>query len=339
MRSDRLGRRQFVGLLGGAAAWPLTARAQRQLNPVIGFLHTGIASAYTHVVAAFQQGLKEFGYIEGRNVAIEYRWANNENNRLPELAADLVLRRVAVILSGGGGPSALAAKAATSTIPIVLAFGSDPVRLGLVASLSRPGGNITGVMFRTSELMAKRLDLLHELVPQATTVAHLADTRSVVGQEMMRDVLAAAAQLGVQIAAVEVRSDDDLKPTFSSFVKASFATFAERKAGALLVGASPLFDSNREELAMLAVRQKLPAIYQAREYVVDGGLMSYGASNGDAFRLGGRYVAQILRGVNPADLPIEESSRFEFVINMKTAKSIDLDVPPIMLIRADELIE
>jgi putative ABC transport system substrate-binding protein len=332
-------RRDFISLVGGAAAWPLSARAQRRFNPVIGFLHSGTSSAYAHVVAAFQQGLKEFGFIEGRNVAIEYRWANNENNRLPQLAADLVRREVAVILSGGGTPSALAAHAATSTIPIVLAFGSDPVRLGLVASLSRPGGNITGVMFRTTELMAKRLDLLHELVPQATTVAYLTDTRSVAGQDMMRDVVAAAAKLGLQIAAVEVRSDDDLKPTFPSFVKASFATFAERKAGALLVGATPLFDSNREELVTLAARQKLPAIYQAREYALDGGLMSYGASNGDAFRLGGRYVAQILRGVKPADLPFEEASRFEFVINMKAAKALGLDVPPIMLIRADELIE
>jgi putative ABC transport system substrate-binding protein len=332
-------RRNFITLLGGAAAWPLAAYAQQSATPVVGFLHAGESPAYAHVVAAFRQGLKEFGYIEGQNVAIEYRWANGENDRLPNLAADLVRREVAVILSGGGGPSALAAKAATSTIPIVLAFGSDPIRLGLVTSLSRPEGNVTGVMFRTVELMAKRLDLLHELVPGATTIAHLADTRSMVGQDMMRDVRAATAKLGLQLSVVEARSDSDLKSGIPAFMEAAFASFASHQAGALLVGASALFDSNREQLVTLAARYKLPAIYQAREYAVDGGLMSYGASNADAFHLAGRYVAQILKGVRPADLPVEESSRFEFVINMKTAKTLGLGVPPPMLIRADELIE
>jgi putative ABC transport system substrate-binding protein len=325
-------RREFITLLGGAAAaWPLGVRAQQPTMPVIGFMHAGSANAYAHVSAAFRQGLKESGYVEGQNVAIEYRWGNNENNRLPELAADLVRREVAVIVAGGGFPPALAAKAATSTIPIVLVFGGDPVNLGLVASLSRPGGNVTGVTFVTVELMAKRLDLLRELVPQATTIAYLADLRSVVGQGMLQDMVAAAGTLGRQLTVAEARSDRDFEP--------AFATFAERRARALVMGASPLFDSNRDKLVALAARHKLPTIYQAREDALDGGLMSYGASIGDAFRLGGRYVGRILKGVKPADLPVEQSSRFELVINMKTAKALGLEVPPTLLIRADELIE
>ena len=324
-------RRQFITLLGGAAAWPLAARAQQPSMPVVGFLHSSSSTPHTHELTAFRQGLKESGYIESQNVAIEYRWAENEYDRLPELAADLVRRQVAVLVAAGGAPPAVAVKAATSTIPIVLVFGSDPVRLGLVASLSRPGGNVTGVTFLATELMAKRLDLLRELVPQATVVAYLADTRFVTGQEMLRDVLSAASTLGRKVAVVEVHSDRDFDQ--------SFATFVERQAGALVVSASALFDSNRDRLVALAARHKLPAIYQAREYALDGGLMTYGANYGDAFRLGGRYVGQILKGVKPADLPVEQLSRFELVINMKTAKTLGLDVPPTLLIRADELIE
>jgi ABC-type uncharacterized transport system substrate-binding protein len=325
-------RREFIALLGGtAAAWPLAARAQQPAMPVVALLHAGVSSAHTQVLVAFRQGLKESGYVEGQNVAIEQRWAETQNDRLPELAADLVRRQVDVIVAAGGAPSALAAKAATSTIPIVLVFGSDPVRLGLVASLSRPGGNVTGVTFLTTELMTKRLDLLRELVPKATMVAYLADLRSVVGQDMLSDMLTAAGTLGRQVAVVEARSDRDFEP--------AFATFSDRRAGALVVGASSLFDSNRDRLIALAAHHKMLAIYQAREYALDGGLMSYGASYGDAFRLGGRYVGQILKGVKPADLPVEQSSRFELVINMKTAKTLGLDVAPTLLIRADELIE
>jgi putative tryptophan/tyrosine transport system substrate-binding protein len=324
-------RREFIALLGGATAWPLEARAQQPAMPVVALLHAGVSSAHTQVLVAFRQGLKESGYVEGQNVAIEQRWAETQNDRLPELAADLVRRQVDVIVAAGGAPSALAAKAATSTIPIVLVFGSDPVRLGLVASLSRPGGNVTGVTFLTTELMTKRLDLLRELVPKATMVAYLADLRSVVGQDMLSDMLTAAGTLGRQVAVVEARSDRDFEP--------AFATFSDRRAGALVVGASSLFDSNRDWLIALAAHHKMPAIYQAREYALDGGLMSYGASYGDAFRLGGRYVGQILKGVKPADLPVEQSSRFELVINMKTAKTLGLDVAPTLLIRADELIE
>ena len=265
-----MNRRAFITLLGSAAAWPLAARAQQPAIPVVGFLHYGAATPYARLVAAFRQGLKDSGFVEGQNVAIEYRWANNEIHRLPDLAAELVRRQVAVILVGGGGPSALAAKAATSTIPIVFAFGSNPVELGLVTSLSRPGGNVTGVTVLTTELMAKRLDLLRELVPQATTVAYLADARSVLGQGMLHDMLAAAATLGRQLAIVEARSDHDLEPTFAAFVERAFATFVERQASALVCGASALFDSNRDQLVALAARHKLPAIYQGREYVLDG---------------------------------------------------------------------
>jgi len=226
----------------------------------------------------------------------------------------------------------LAAKAATSTIPIVVVLGTDPVRTGLVASLNRPGGNITGVYFLSRELGPKRLDLVRELVPQATTVAYLAeDQRTEAAEETMRDMLAAAGALGRQLAVVEARSDRDFEP--------AFATFVERRAGALVVSVGPLFNNHRDQLVALAARHKLPAIYYFRQFTLDGGLMSYGASIGEAFRLGGRYVAQILKGVKPADLPLQQSSRFELVINMKTAKTLGLDVPPTLLIRADELIE
>jgi putative ABC transport system substrate-binding protein len=327
-------RREIITLLGGAAAWPLAARAQRPAMPVIGFLHSGSADRYVHVVTAFRHGLKQSGYVEGQNVAIEYRWADEEIERLSELASDLIRREVAVLVAGGGAPTALAAHAATSTIPIVLAFGSDPVRLGLVASLSRPGGNITGATFRTTELMAKRLDLLHELVPQATTIAYLYRSSAqpnVATQDMLDDLLAAARALGRQVALAEAHSEGDFEPAFANVV--------ERGAGALVVGASSLFDGNRDKLVALAARHHMPAIYQAREYVPEGGLMSYGANNRDAFRVAGLYVGQILKGAKPANLPFDESARFELTINLKTAKALGIEVPLSLLIRADELID
>ena len=299
--------------------------------PVVGFLHVAFPGPYTQQLVAFRQGLKQSGYVEGQNVAIEYRWAQNEYDRLPELAADLVRRRVALIVAVGGPPSALAAKAATSTIPIVLVFGADPVRLGLVDSLNRPGGNVTGVTFLTTELMAKRLELLRELIPQATTIAYLADQRSVTSEEMLRDTLAAAGVLGRELAVVGARSDRDFEPAFSTFV--------ERQAGALVVAPSQLFDSNRDQLVALAARHKIPAIYQAREFVVDGGLMSYGASYGDTFRVGGLYVGQILKGEKPSNLPFQQATKLEFVINLKTAKALGLEVPLSLMIRADEMME
>jgi len=325
-------RREFMTLLGCATAWPLVARAQGLTVPVIGFVHLGSSIGFSYTASAFREGLQQFGYTEGHNVAIEYRWANNEPDRLRELVADLVRLQVAVIAACAGPLPGLAAKTATSTIPIVVVLGTDPVRTGLVASLNRPGGNVTGVYFLTRELVPKRFDLVRNLVPQATTVAYLADDqRTETAQETMRDMLAAAGPLGRQLAVVEARSNRDFEP--------AFATFIERQAGALVVGPSPLFDSHRDKLIALAAHHKLPAIYQDREYASDGGLMSYGASFREAFRLGGRYVAQILKGVKAADLPVEQSSRFELVINMKTAKTLGLDVPPTLLIRADELIE
>jgi ABC-type uncharacterized transport system substrate-binding protein len=325
-------RRQFISLLGGASvAWPLAARAQQPAMPVIGFLHVAFPGPYTQQLVAFRQGLKQSGYVEGRNVAIEYRWAQNEFDRLPELAADLVRRRVALIVAAGGPPSALAAKAATSTLPIVLVFGADPVRLGLVDSLNRPAGNVTGVTFLTTELMEKRLELLRELVPRAATIAYLADQRTGTSEEMLRDTLAAAGVLGRELAVVGARSDRDFEPAFSTFV--------ERNAGALVVAPSQLFDSNRDRLVALAARHKIPAIYQAREFVVDGGLMSYGASYGDTFRVGGLYVGQILKGEKPSNLPFQQATKLEFVINLKTAKTLGLEVPLSLMIRADEMME
>jgi ABC-type uncharacterized transport system substrate-binding protein len=328
-------RREFITLLGGAAAVPsiglLPARAQQAATPVIGFLHVAFPGPYTQQLVAFRQGLKQSGYVEGQNVAIEYRWAQNEFDRLPELAADLVRRRVALIVAAGGPPSALAAKAATSTIPIVLVFGADPVRLGLVDSLNRPAGNVTGVTFLTTELMEKRLELLRELIPQAATIAYLADQRTGTSEEMLRDTLAAAGVLGRELAVVGARSDRDFEPAFSTFV--------ERKAGALVVSPSQLFDSNRDQLVALAARHKIPAIYQAREFVADGGLMSYGASYGDTFRVGGLYAGQILKGENPANLPFQQATKIEFVINLKTAKALGLEMPLSLMVRADEMID
>ena len=328
-------RREFITLLGGAAvAWPFSGRAQQPPMPVIGFLHTGIADAYTNVLAGFRQGLKEAGYVEGQNVAVEFRWANSQPQRLPELAADLVRRQVAVIVSGGGSHSALAVKTATSTIPIVLAFGSDPVRLGLVTSLNRPGGNVTGVTFNTTELMGKRLGLLTELVPQATTIAYLRtdpQSSTMVTEQMKSDMLAAARALGRQVIVLEVGSDRDLE--------AAFATLVDRRAGALVVSPSPILTSYRDKLVTLAARHKVPAIYADREFVAAGGLMSYGGDFVGAFRQAGVYVGRILKGTKPADLPIQQSTKFELVINLKTAKALGLIVPPTLLASADEVLE
>jgi putative tryptophan/tyrosine transport system substrate-binding protein len=280
-------RRQFITLLGGAAVtWPVAARAQQTAMPVIGFLHAAFPGPYTQQLIAFRQGLRQSGYVESQNVAIEYRWANNEPDRLPELAADLVRRQVVLIVAAGGPTPALAAKAATSTIPIVLLFGSDPVRLGLATSLSRPGGNVTGVTFLTTELVAKRLEFLRELIPQTTTVGYLADPRS------GTNAVAAAGMLGQQIVVAEARSDRDFD--------AAFATIVEGRAGTLVVAASQLFDSYRDQLIALAAHHKMPAIYQAREYVLDGGLMSYGASYGDAFRVAGLYAGPFSRAKSRA---------------------------------------
>jgi ABC-type uncharacterized transport system substrate-binding protein len=283
-------RRDFFQVIAAsAAAWPLAARAQQPAMPVVGFLHLGSAVPFAYTASAVHEGLGQFGYVDGQNIAIEYRWANSEPNRLPELAADLVRRQAAVIIAMGTNLPGRAAKAATSTIPIVFVSGGDPVRDGLVARLDRPGANVTGVTFRTQELVPKRLDLLHELVPQATTSAHIADPRVPGAAETLRNLIDPAGTLGRQIVVAETRSEQDSG--------SAFAMFADRHAGALVVGSSLLFDSHRDELVAFAKRYKIPTIYQDRQYVVDGGLMSYGASFGAVFRIGGRYAGQILKGV------------------------------------------
>jgi putative ABC transport system substrate-binding protein len=326
-------RRQLIAALGGAvAAWPLAARAQ-QAMPVIGFLLAGTADGIPpRALAGFRQGLKETGFIESQNGAIEFRWANNQFQRLPALASDLVRRQVAVIVASGGPAPAFAAKAATSTIPIVLAFGSDPVKLGLVTSLNKPGGNITGVTFITTELVGKRLELLCELAPQATMVAYLRtgpQLSTVVTEQQTSDFFAAARTLGRQAFVLQVDSDREFE--------AAFNTVVGRQAGALVIASHPLFDNDK--LGALALHHAVPAIYQRREFAEAGGLMSYGASWGDAFRLAGLYVGQILKGAKPADLPFQQSTKLELVINLKTAKALGLTVPVIMQMTADDVIE
>jgi putative ABC transport system substrate-binding protein len=325
------GRRRFLTLVGGAMAWPLAARAQQPSMPVIGFLHVAFPDRYAPQLSAFRQGLKQSGYVENQNLAIEYRWANNDDSRLSELAQDLAHRGVAVIVAGGGPTTALVARAAAPTTPIVVVFGADPVQLGLVESLNRPGGNVTGVTFLTTELMAKRLDLLRELMPGATTIGYLTDPRAGASTGMLRDVLAVADVLGFKLMVGEARSEHDFE--------AAFSTFVEGKARALMVAPSQLFDSNRDSVVALAARHKLPAIYQAREFVTDGGLMSYGAPYSDTFRVGGLYAGQILKGEKPATMPFQQATRVELVINTRTAKALGLEVPLSLMIRADEMIE
>jgi putative ABC transport system substrate-binding protein len=323
-------RRDFLSVVGGAAAvWPLPVRAQQPAMPAIGFLRSTLLADATHLVTAFRQGLKEAGFVEGQNVAVEYRYADNQIDRLPALVADLIRRPVAIIV-GNVGP-ALAAKAATTTVPIVFATGSDPVRDGLVARLNRPGGNVTGVVFFGGVLGAKRLELLRQLVPRATTIALLVSPNNPNTEADRRDVQAAALAIGQQLLIVEVRSARD--------IETAFATFVQRGAGALLAGAGAFMNSNRERIVALAARHALPTSYPQREAVVVGGLMSYGASITDAYRQAGIYVGRILKGEKPGDLPVMRSTKFEFVLNLKTAKSLGLTVPPMLLARADEVIE
>jgi putative ABC transport system substrate-binding protein len=299
--------------------------------PVIGFLSSRSPGDSTTLVAAFRKGLSEAGYIEGQNIAIEYRWAEGQYDRLPALAAELVHRNVAVLVATGGEPSALAAKGATSAIPIVFTVGGDPVKDGLVASLNRPGGNATGVSLLTTTPEAKRLGLLHELVPGAAVVGVLIDPNSPDGEAQSRELRDAARTIGQRIHIANAKNEEELD--------LAFATFVQERADALLVSSDPFFDTRRDRIIAFAAQRRMPAIYQFREYAVAGGLMSYGTSLPDGYRQVGIYAGQILKGAKPADLPIFQSIKFEFVINMKTAKTLGLDIPAMILARADEVIE
>ena len=325
-------RREFIWLFGGAAVlWPLAVYAQQRPLPVIGFLNVASPGPLRQQIAAFREGLKESGYVEGQNVAVEYRWAEGQYERLPELAADLVRQQVSVIFVGGGAPAELAVKAATTTIPIVFSTGGDPVRSGLVASLNQPSGNITGVYHFATGLEAKRLGLLHEMVPKATPIAVLINPNYADAENQLRDVQEAAARLGVQLVVVRANAESDFN--------AAFSTVVQQRSGALLVCASPFFNNKREQLVVLAARHALPAIFEWRDFAAAGGLMSYGTSLADAYHQVGVYAGQILRGTKPGDLPVVQSTKFELVINLSTAKALGIEVPPTLSARADEIIE
>ena len=326
-------RREFITLLGGAAAaWPLTARAQQPSMPVVGFLNPTSAYGYAERLRAFRQGLKEIGYAEGENVTVEYRWAENQINLLPELAADLVRRQVAVIVAAAGPGPELAAKRATKTIPVVFATAEDPVRLGLVASLARPGGNLTGINFFIAELAAKRLEFLRELVPGISRVAVLVNPAERVNADStLNGVQAAAAAIGLQIQVVQASTSSEIDTVFAMFVR--------ERPDALYVGGDSFLNSRRLQLALLAARHAIPASNGSRDYPESGGLMSYGTNVTDAFRQIGIYTGRILKGAKPEDLPVVQASKFELVINIQTAKVLGLTVPASLLAIADEVIE
>jgi putative tryptophan/tyrosine transport system substrate-binding protein len=324
-------RRHAIALLGAAAAWPLATRAQQLTVPVIGFLSGRSPGESASVEAAFRQGLQETGYVEGQNVHIALRWADGRYARLPELAADLVGRRVTVLVSVGGEVVALAAKAATTTIPIVFVMGSDPVEAGLVASLNQPGGNITGATLLAGPLGAKRVELMHELVPRATVVAFLVNPNHPRADLDIAETHEAAQKLRQTVRVVGARTVSDLQPAFASII--------QQRADALIVNRDGFLNSQREQVVVLAARHALPAIYESREHVEAGGLMSYGPSYSDTYRKAGIYTGQILKGVKPSELPVLQPAKFELVINLKTAKAIGLDVPPTLIARSDEVIE
>jgi putative tryptophan/tyrosine transport system substrate-binding protein len=324
-------RRQFMTLLGGAAAWPLSARAQQAAMPVIGFLGSSSAAEWGPFVTAFQRGLKETGFVEGKNFTIEYRWADGQYDRLPALAVDLVHRQVAAILAAGSPAPALAAKAATATIPIVFALGIDPVQFGLVASLNRPDGNITGVNFLVGHLAEKALGLIHELIPNVAVGAMFVNPNNPNADSVTRNARETARSLGLQIHILSAGTAVE--------IDAAFAGLVEQRIGMLLSAADPFFLGRRDQVVALAARHAVPAIYFAREFVTAGGLMSYGTSISDAYRRAGVYTGKILKGARPADLPVEQSARFEFVINLKTAKVLGVQIPDKLLALADEVIE
>jgi putative tryptophan/tyrosine transport system substrate-binding protein len=324
-------RRNLMTILAGAVAYPLFASAQQKAMPMIGFLGSASPGPFETRLAAFRQGLSEIGYVEGQNLAIEYRWAEGSYDRLPEFAADLVRRKVDVIVASGASNSALAAKKATSTIPIVFSAGIDPVAERLVASLARPGGNLTGFSIISVELMPKRLELLCELVPQAKVIAFLVNPNNAGTERAVRDLQEAARAKGVQLDVLKAGSESEIDP--------AFATLVQLQAGALVVSNDPLFQSRREQLMALASRHVVPAIYASREFAAAGGLISYGTSLTAVYRQVGIYAGRILKGAKPADLPVQQPTTFELVINLKTAKALGLTVPPSILARADEVIE
>jgi putative ABC transport system substrate-binding protein len=326
-----IGRREFITLLGGTATWPLAARAQQQAMPVIGLLDSTSPDVHTNLLRSFRQGLNETGLVEGSNVAIEYRWSDGQYGRLPELAADLAHREVSVITTIDGSASALAAKAATSTIPIIFRIGADPVALGLVASLNRPGGNVTGVTSLTVEVGPKRLEVLHQLVPTATVMALLLNPTSPFAETLTRDLQAAARMLGLRIHVLNASTDGD--------ITSAFAQLLQLRTAGLVIGSDVFFNSRSQQLAARTVRHAMPAVYQYREFVAAGGLMSYGGSLEDSYRSAGIYTGRVLKGEKPADLPIQQSTKVELFINLKTAKGLGLEVPPTLLARADEVIE
>jgi putative ABC transport system substrate-binding protein len=326
-------RREFITLFGAAAApaavWPIAARAQQPALPVIGYLSLNRAETVTRNMAAFHQGLAQMGYVAGRNLAIEYRWADGQNDRMSALAGELVRSQVAVIATNGFGASV--AVAATRAIPVVFETGSDPVRAGLVASLNRPGGNATGTFFLSRSLETKRLELLHDMVPGAKLIAFLVNPSNPPGEADMREIEAAAAKLGVGLLVLRAGSPDE--------IELAFASLARNQVGALLAGSDPLFFDQRQQLADLALRHTLPAVFHERQFAEAGGLMSFGANIPDGYRLVGTYTGRILKGVKPADLPVQQATRVELIINLKTAKTLGLTVPLALLGRVDEVIE
>ena len=324
-------RREFITVLGGVAAWPLTARAQQQPTPVVGFMHPGSPEAFSTHLGFLRQGLKENGYLEGKNVAIEHRWAEDQSGHLPELAADLVRRKVDVIAALGGTNSVLAAKAATRTIPIVFMTGGDPVKLRVVNSLNRPEANVTGITNIFEDLGAKDIGLLHELIPGAKSVGFLINADNPNASQQTKDLQEAARLLRLELQPFRAKNERELQEAFD--------TVAERALGAMLVGADPYFGGNVNQIVRLAADHRIPTVYYRREFADAGGLMSYGSSTSEAWRQVGVYIARILKGAKPGDLPVMQSTKFELVINLKTAKALGLEIPPQLLARADEVIE